>query len=64
MKVRVCGSPKRDITREENALEAKQDQETSAEVAAAIPPPPEPQNQLGIKRKADGLFQVKYLFFR
>jgi hypothetical protein len=63
MKVRVCSCPKRDITKEENDSEAKKDQKTSAR-KVSIPPAPEPQNQRGMKRKFDGTFQVKYLFFR
>lgn len=62
MKVRICSSPKRDITKAENDLEGKQDQKTS-EGKVAIPHP-EPQNQRGKKRKYNEFFQVNIIVFQ
>jgi hypothetical protein len=58
MKVRICSSPKRDITKAENDSEAKQDQKVS-EGKVAIHPHPDPQNQRAKKQKFDEFFQVK-----
>jgi hypothetical protein len=58
MKVKICSSPKRDINKAENGLEAKQELKTS-EGKVAIPPHPDPQNQRRKKLKFDEFFQVK-----
>lgn len=60
MKVRICSSPKRDITKAEIDSEAKQEQKTS-EGKVAIPPPPDPQNHRGKKLKFDEFFQQAFL---
>jgi hypothetical protein len=59
IEVRICSSPKRDITKAENDSEAKQDQKTS-EGKVAIPHPDQ-QNQRGKKRKYDEFFQQAFL---
>jgi hypothetical protein len=61
MAVRICSSPKRDITKAENDSEAKGDQKLS-EGKVAIPHP-NPQNQRGKKRKYDEFFQVEIFIF-
>jgi hypothetical protein len=58
MEVRICSSPKRDITKAENVSEARQDQKLS-EGKVAIHPHPDSQNQQAKKQKFDEFFQVK-----
>ncbi|XP_023706764.1 cellular tumor antigen p53 isoform X2 [Cryptotermes secundus] len=60
MKVRICSSPKRDITKAENDSEAKQEQKAS-EGKVAIHPPPEQLNQRAKKKKFDEFFQQAFL---